>query len=228
MITNSAYFRRRIERREKKAKEKEDKNTVPKPTDSLPVPTLPILSQPPPFSMPPPNLSIPPPTALSQSSVLGGIPFPPPIVTTSSSQLSQVKPPPIFDNNNGESTQDSDSHQETGNSPKSLDQQLSMTERQISMVEQQLNMMQHAQAHSMGPQQPNLAHLHQQTLFGQAPNPLIFDIPPHMMAGHHFMDPNQQIPIFANSQQQLLNQPPQMLPMNPTSMNSNINGNFRY
>lgn len=175
--------------------------------------------------MPPPNLNIPPPTALSQSSALGGIPFPPPIVTSSSNQLAQVAQT-IFDNGD---QQDSD-NVEKGNSPKSLDQQLSMTERQISMVEQQLSMIQQAQAQSIGPQQPNLQHMHPQTLFHHAPNPMIFDLPPHMLAGHPMLDPNQvqQMPMFTNTSQQLLNQPPPMLPMNPAGLNPNMNGNYRY
>lgn len=140
--------------------------------------------------------------------------------------------PTIYDNGD---LKESD-NAEGGNSPKSLDHQLSMTERQISMVEQQLNMIQQVQNQSMGSQQPApLAHMHPQALFHPAgPNPMIFDMPPHMFAGHPLLDPNsvQQMPMFANSSQQLLNQPPPMMPMNPAGLDPNMNGNsmanFRY
>lgn len=111
------------------------------------------------------------------------------------------------------------------NSPNSIDQQLSMTERQISMVEQQLSMMQ--QAHGLNHPQPSMSQIpHPQAIFHQTqPNPMIFDIPPPQMlhGGPQMMDPNQQIPIFANPS--LLVQPSAMLPISQASMNPGINGN---
>lgn len=210
--------------RERKAKEKENKTKEVHPSLSVPIPALPILSQPPPFTIPPPNLSIPPPTALNQGSGMGGIPFPPPSVTSTSNQLPTQQAPSIFDHSTSLDLDKNDSL----NSPNSLDQQLSMTERQINMVEQQLSMIQQVQ--SMGQPQPAMASMHQQALFHHPghTNQMLFDIPPpSMLHGGppptQLMDP-QQIPIFANPPP-LLGQPPPLLPISQANMNPNMNGN---
>lgn len=226
--------------RERKAKEKESKSKAVQPSLSLPLPALPILAQPPPFTIPPPNLSIPPPTSLSQAPGLGGIPFPPPSVTSTSSQMPTQQS--LYDHQDLQqehSLNDGGAGGISGliaggggnvggaglNSPNSIDQQLSMTERQISMVEQQLSMMQ--QAHGLNHTQPGIPQMpHPQAIFHQTqPNPMIFDMPPPQMlhGGPQMMDPNQQIPIFAN--QSLLGQPPPMLPISQASMNPGMNGN---
>lgn len=210
------------EMRERKAKEKEDKLKGVQPGLSLPLPTLPILTQPPPFAMPPPNLSIPPPTVLSQGASLGGIPFPPPIVTSSSNQI----PPNIFDHQELQE----DNNNEALQSPTTLDQQLSITERQINMVEQQLNMIQQAQNRNQP--QPSMPSMHPQAMFHpqSQPNPMLFDLNQQQLlhGGPPMMDPHQpSIPIFANPPP-ILSQPPSQLlpiPISQAGMNPNLNGN---
>lgn len=236
--------------REKRTKEKESKSKGVQQNLGLPLPAIPILAQPPPpFTIPPPNLSIPPPTSLSQAPGLGGIPFPPPCVTSTSSQMpNQQTQQNIFehqdsqqehnlnnliDGGSGVSGSVGNSNSGSGggggglNSPNSIDQQLSMTERQISMVEQQLSMIQ--QTHGLNHPQQGMSQMpHPQAIFHHAqPNPMIFDMPPPQMlhGGPQMMDPNQaqQIPIFANPS--LLGQPPTMLPISQASMNPSMNGN---
>lgn len=228
------YLFQQTEIRERRAKEKENQLKGIPPGLSLPLPALPILAQPPPFAIPPPNLSIPPPTALSHAPGIGGIPFPPPNVSSTSSQM-PTQPPQqnIFEHQDPQQVHDiNDGGGTVGegaglNSPTSIDQQLSMTERQINMVEQQLNMIQQAQ--NMNQPLPGMPPMHSQALFHQShqPNPMIFDMPPPQMlhGGPQMLDSNQaqQIPIFANSP--LLGQQAQMLPISQASLNQNLNGN---
>lgn len=213
--------------RERRAKEKEDRTKEVHTSLSVPLAALPILAKPPSFTIPPPNLSIPPPTALNQGSGMGGIPFPPPNVTSSSNQMPTQQAPNIFEHSIKNVPLDHDKN-DSMNSPISLDQQLSMTERQINMVEQQLSMIQQVQ--SMGQPQPVLSSIHQQALFHHQShtNQMLFEMPPpSMLHGGppptQLMDP-QQIPIFANPPS-LLGQPPPLLPINQHNMNSSMNGN---
>lgn len=203
--------------RERKTKEKEDKTNTVQAGLSLPLPPLPILTQPPPFTIPPPNISIPPSAILSQAPGLGGIPFPPPSITANNPMPPQSQQ--LFDR---QESQERDSV-EGLSSPDAINQQLSMTERQINMVEQQLSMIQQAQG--MGQSQTTLQQMHPQAIYHQTqPNPMMFDLPAQMLhVAPHLID-QQQIPIFANPHPQLMEQPPQMLPLSQANMNSNING----
>jgi RNA recognition motif-containing protein len=187
------------ERRELQMKEKKmKKGVLPQTSIGMTMPSMSLVNQPAPvgigqFPVPPLNLSVPPPVRLSR----GLIPFPPP--TTSSGNHMALPPPSSFllgQNMNTPPTNfrtDIEFEKPDGlNSPQSIDQQLSMTERQISMVEQQLNMIQGINRGPPPQPMPPMQRPPQVFQHHNQPNPMMFDMALNQQMLHpsqHMIDP---------------------------------------